>query len=173
MKAKDLRIGDYICVRTGYYRKKSGIIKFISEISCLVEISEDEAVEASFEDIEAIPLTEEILLLNQFVQHGEPLKCFFERNYGETRVSVCLHIIDDVCYSYDFWIEKPYCSDTQTKASNVWNTEQNNTFYKLGCRPTCGDAIGIHILQHAMTFAEIEEELIISNNEENTDTTVS
>jgi len=154
MLITELNIGDYV-----YSKKNITNEPYIVDGILKHSIITTEGKSIEVDDLEPVKMNQSVLLSNGFTQDGT-LKNWYSRMYGKKHVTVCLHVVEDNVYGYDFWINQPWGVSIQTKISNVWNKMDGFT-YKLGARPTCADAIGVHILQHAYTFAEIEEKLII------------
>ena len=149
MKKEELSIGDWVWN------------KFNHQAEQVVELREHQAMLAyndlyDYDDIDPLPLSELLMQQNGFTEDGL-LKHWWRRSFGQKRVSVCLHEVWGKIFGYDFWIDQPYDYDNrQTKACQVINSTDRMTIIKEEeVRRSMADIDGLHLLQHALTAADI------------------
>lgn len=127
MRAKDLMVGDWV-----KYGNRFAIVKGIDTNLCHIMVScngNDELIWETYDNIEPIPITHEILEKNEF--------------YVQANIGYIIDDYDGVQIIYDSWnhnlrIIKNYkvCLDIETF-----------------------DDIAVHELQHALKLCEIEREI--------------
>lgn len=159
MKPNELSIGDYI------YYNNDGKLELIKIKELRKEaVVDDNGVFYSYDKLEPVPLTDEIMSANGFVE-SKTIKKWWCKNIDKQRVSIYLHEFEGNFFAFDYWIERPWGDNTQTKFCSIWRDLVDGFAIaqkKLLC-PSAGCIHGVHHLQHAYTWAEIEEEIIIPN----------
>lgn len=141
LQAKDLMVGDFVKIKTDDDTFIKVQIRTLEFDIMWTNIDDDETCDAiSYDDIEPIPLTPEILKKNGFLEQSEDHMRYF-KSYDE---------------NYYFGFESiSYYLDT--KIAIVTKEGKQSSFQeKLEFVCTC-----VHQLQHALKLCGIEKEIVL------------
>ena len=141
MNASELMVGDYVKVKTDDDTFIKVQIRTLEFDIMWANIDDDETCDAiSYDDIEAIPLTQEILEKNGFYEQSEDYMRYF-KSYDE---------------NYYFGFESiSYCLDTKI-AKVIKEGKQSGVQEKVEL--VCAY---VHQLQHALRLCGIEKEIVL------------